>query len=272
MFSLFIGTTFAQDIAFPDLPGYKRNTGFQVFGPDNLWDYINGAAENYLTYGFADLHIAEYTKGKNVIKAEIYRHGDHLLAFGIYSTERSSSFSFFKIGSQGYSSEGVVNFYKGNYYVKIRTFSKNEKVLQSLNALATSIEQVLDGKTDMPSALSLFPAEGKKQNEEMYINESVLGHKFLNGAFKANYEVGPDIFSLFIFEFRTPDDTWKAARTWLTSAGIEPQESASGKYVITDGYNGTIFLVWKENRLVAISGLSKDQASIADRYTSEVIR
>ena len=53
---------------------------------------------------------------------------------------------------------------------------------------------------------------------------------------------------------------------------MDALESSSGKYVLADGYNGTIFLAWKDNRIVAISGLSKDQADIADKYTSEILK
>jgi hypothetical protein len=42
--------------------------------------------------------------------------------------------------------------------------------------------------------------------------------------------------------------------------------------MLKDGYNGTIFLAWKENLIVIISNLSKDQAEIADRYTSEILK
>jgi hypothetical protein len=266
------GSASAQEFSFPDLPGYKKNTDFQVFAPDNLWDFINGAAETYLAYGFVDLHIAEYKKGKNVIKLEIYRQSDHTMAFGIYSTERSPSFKYIKIGSQGYIAEGAENFYKGNYYVKIRTYSKSEKTLQAAQSLALSVAAMLDGSTDMPPALTLFPSSGKKVNEEMYINESVLGHKFLSGAFKANYEAVPDTFSVFIFDCKSPEEALKSAEAYLTSAGIDPLESASGKYVLADGYNGTVFLAWKENRLVAISGLSKDETDVADKYTSEILK
>ncbi len=75
----------AQDPVFPSLSGYKIKTDYPVYLPDNLWDFINGAADTYLAYGFVDLHVAEYKKGKNVIKAEIYRHSDNIMAFGIYS-------------------------------------------------------------------------------------------------------------------------------------------------------------------------------------------
>ena len=99
---------------------------------------MNGAAETYLAYGFVDLHVAEYKKGKNIIKLEIYRHSDHTMAFGIYSTERSPSFSYMKLGSQGYYAEEAINFFKGNYYVKVRTYSKSEKTLQAARNLALS--------------------------------------------------------------------------------------------------------------------------------------
>ena len=52
---------------------------------------------------------------------------------------------------------------------------------------------------------------------------------------------------------------------------IEPDRKEEGKYVFTDGYNGTIFLSWKDDMLVIISGLAKDQTDLADKYTSAIL-
>jgi hypothetical protein len=266
-------STFSQDIKLPELKGYKKTTSYPVYLPENLWDYINGAADVYLSYGFVDLHVAEYKKGKNVIKMEIYRQSDPTMAFGIYSTERSPSFQFMNLGSQGYiTKDGAINFFKANYYVKIRTYSKNENTLKSAESLASIVADMLTDDSKMPSALSLFPETGKKINEETYINESVLGHKFLNKAFKASYETGNDVFSIFIMENNTPEETKKSIETYLTATGTEAMDSETGRYMLKDGYNGTIFLAWKGNRIVIISGLSKDQSDIADKYTSEILR
>ncbi len=261
----------AQDVSLPDLPGFKKVTSYPVYVPDNLWDFMNGAADNYLSFGFIDLHVAEYKKGKNTIKLEIYRHRDNIMAFGIYSSERSSSFNFVNLGAQGYKADGAINFFKGNFYVKIRTFSKKEKIIQASESLARRVENSLAGESKMPEMLSMFPAEGKKVNEETYINESVLGHNFLNKAFRAIYEVGPDNFSVFIFRSATPEETVSCARTYIASTGIDPVETGEGKYVLSDGYNGPVFLAWKDATMVIISGLAKDQAEIADRYTSEIL-
>lgn len=266
------GPAFAQDINLPDLKGYKKITDYPVYLPENLWDFIDGAADIYLAYGFVDLHVAEYKKGKNVIKLEIYEQGDNTMAFGIYSSERSPSFSFQNLGSQGYITDGAINFYKGNYYVKIRTYSKNENTLKSAESLAINVASMLTGDAKLPSALTLFPSNGKKINEETYISESVLGHKFLTKAFKANYESGPDIFSIYILENITSDETQKSITAYLEATGTEAVDSETGRYMLKDGYNGTIFLAWKDNRIVIISGLSKNQSEVADRYTSEILR
>jgi hypothetical protein len=269
----FISTaSLAQDVVFPQLNGYKIKSDYPVYLPDNLWDFINGAADNYLANGFVDLHVAEYKKGKAVIKAEIYRHSSNTLAFGIYSSERSPSFRFIDLGAQGYITDGSINFFKGNYYVKIRTYSKKEKVLQAEESLAKRIASMLTGEATMPEMLSLFPAEGKKANEETFINESVLGHSFLNKAFKAAYQIGNDEFSVFISDAASPEGAKKSAETYIASTGISPVETADSKFMLMDGYNGTIFLAWKDKRIVIISGLAKDQTEIADKYTSEILK
>lgn len=266
------GSAVAQQFAFPELSGYKKVSNYPVYGPDKLWDFINGAADTYLAYGFVNLHVIEYKKGKSVIKLEIYRHSDNTMAFGIYSTERSPSFRFMNLGAQGYIADEAINFFKGNYYVKIRTYSKIEKVLQSAESLALKVSNMLEGDSKMPAVLSQFPETGKKINEETYINESVLGHKFLNKAYKGAYQIGSDNFSIYIMQNTNSEEVKKTVNAYITSTGMDPIESETGRYMIKDGYNGTIFLAWKDNLIVIIAGLSKDQTEDADRYASEILK
>jgi len=272
LFILTTGIACAQEITFPELEGFKKISRYPVYTPENLWDFIDGAADNYLALGFMDLHVVEYKKGKEIIKLEIYRHGDHTMAFGIYASERSPSYTYKNLGSQGYVTGGVINFFKGSYYVKIRTYSDKPKTLKAEEALAGRVAVMLPGETDMPALLSQFPDAGRKKNEETYVNESVLGHQFLNKAFKAVYEYGSDNFSIFLMKFKSAGEAYASAEAYLKSSGIDPEQSESGKFIFTDGYNGTIFLSWKDDRIVIISGLAKDQADIADKYTSEILK
>jgi hypothetical protein len=272
---LFIAITivsYGQDISFPELEGFKKTTQYPVYTNADLWSFIDGAADTYVALGFVDLHVAEYKKGKEVIKLEIYRHSDHTLAFGIYASERSSTYRFINLGSQGYVTGGAINFFKGNYYVKIRTYSEKPKTLHAEESLASMVANMLGGETDMPALLSKFPDENRKVNEETFVNESVLGHEFLKKAFKADYSSGSDIFSIYIIRFSSSQDAIKTGQSYLTAAGVETVDAPNVKCVISDGYNGTIYLSWNDDMMVIISGLAKDQADIAEKYTSEIIK
>jgi hypothetical protein len=194
------------------------------------------------------------------------------MAFGIYASERSPSYRFMKIGSQGYIEDGAINFFKGNYYVKIRTWSEKAKILQAEESLALRVADILRGDSEMPSSLSDFPDEGIEKNSETYINDAVLGHKFLKKAFRAVYSSGNEKFSVFLIKCSSLSETLETVSAYLRAPGIEPELSETGKYVFADGYNGTIFLAWKNERIVIISGLEKDQSEIADKYTSQILR
>lgn len=261
----------SQDLSFPALQGFRTVTEYPVYLPDNLWDFINGAADGFLALGFRDLHVAEYRKGKNSIKLEIYRHENHLMAFGIYASERSPHFNFLRLGAQGYNADGAINFFKGNFYVKIRTYSQKAKILQAAETLAYRVADMLPGESSLPALLARFPAEGKIANEEIYINDNVLGHSVLNSAFMTAYETGNDRFSIYLIQKDSAEEILDMAKSYLNTAGVETFPGDENRFVFTDGYNGTIFLSWKGDLMVIISGLAKDQTGIAYRYTTGIL-
>lgn len=260
-----------QDFAFPDLRGFRTVTEYPVYLPDNLWDFINGAADGFLALGFRDLNVAEYRKGKNSIKLEIYRHENHTMAFGIYASERSPHFNFLRLGAQGYNVDGAINFFKGNFYVKIRTYSQKAKILQAAETLAYRVADMLPGESTMPALLARFPAEGKVSGEEVYINDNVLGHSILSSAFMASYETGNDSFNIYLIQKDSEEEIRDMAKAYLNTAGVETFPGDENRFVFTDGYNGTIFLSWKDDLMVIISGLAKDQTAIAFRYTTGIL-
>ena len=262
----------AQDFNFPELKGFKITTDYPVYTPDNLWDYINGAADTFLALGFEDLHIAEYTSGKEIIKVEIYKHENNVLAFGMYSTERFPSYNFIKIGIEGYKTDGQVYFLKGSYYVKVMTNSKSAKTVGFVEPLAYKVVDALSGEINMPELLKAFPAEGKKAYEDTFVQESVLGHGFLTGAYKANYEVDGNSFLIFILEKTSVEESRKSVSAFLSALKLELLDQDGGKYVLADGYNGTVSLSWSGTRIVLINGLPKDRTDIADKYSSLILK
>lgn len=260
---------YGQQGLFPQMKGYKAVNEYPVYTPDDLWNYIDGAADAYLALGFLDLNITEYKKGRRSIKAEIYRFGDEAMAFGMYSMERSPGYDFIQVGVQGYNEDGVVFFYKDRYYVKIMTQSESKKVNESMKELAALIAARIEGKNEFPALLKLFPSEGLLKNQETYILESVLGHEYLRGAFRASYEIDNDRFDVYFFNCKS---TWEAS----AMAGKLAGDAFTGsedvfKYVFEDGFNGMLHMAQQGERLVIVSGLGGDSTPLAERYINSLL-
>jgi len=254
---------------FPDITKYRSSSDYPVYTPDDLWDYINGAADAYLALGFIDLNIMEYVRGKKTIKAEIYRFGDDARAFGIYSMERSPGYYFIPVGVQGYNEEGVVHFYKDRYYVKIMSHDRSKKVNDAMVDLAERISLAIGGSNKFPDLLELFPRAGLIQNQETYLLESILGHGFLRGAFRASYEVDGDRFDIYLFDPDDPVEVEVMAES-LAGEAWSPDEEVF-KYAFEDGFNGVLHMASKGGRLIVVSGLGFDKTALAERYITMML-
>lgn len=252
-----------QDL-FPDLKGYRMSNDYPVYTPDDLWNYINGAADAYLQLGFLDLNIREYVKGRNSIKAEIYRFGDDARAFGIYSMERSPGYKFINTGVQGYNEEGAVHFYKDCFYVKVMSHSRSAKVNSAMLHLAGLISSGIGGSGEFPALLGLFPSEGLLKNQETYLLESVLGHEFLRGAFRASYEVEGDRFDIYLFSREDPADAGAMGAALAGDAWSADEEVF--KYAFEDGFNGVLHMARQGGKLILVSGLPFERTPLAERY------
>jgi hypothetical protein len=262
----------AQEIQFPDYKGYTIVKEYPVYTSDNLWDYINGAAESYMSLGFQELSIAEYKRGKKItVKAEVYSHLNPNMSFGIYALERAPSYNFIDIGIQGYRDSDMVHFIKGTYYVKVTTHSKSKKSIEAVYEIARLVENSLEGSTEMPQAIALFPDEGRQPNEEMYYSESALGHQFLQRAFRCSYISDNRHFDIYLFNEMNEQDNFEMLKEYLAKYGLDPGSGNSGKVMFEDGYNGTIFMAWSKGITVLVTGLKSDDSEIANRYIDQIL-
>ena len=130
---------------FPDIKNWEKSEDTKEYGPANLFDYINGAADSFLSYGFIHIWIKEYTHSSGaLIKAEIYEHQDLKYAFGIYSIERASDYEFLDIGGQAYQIEDILNMVCGKYYVKLHGYDLKGENTIALTVLARGLAKNLD--------------------------------------------------------------------------------------------------------------------------------
>ncbi len=260
----------AQDVyaLFPDQKGWEKTFNYDVYTPDDLWDFIDGAAESYLAQSFVDLHIAEYSKGKQVIRVEIYRHKDTAHGFGIYSQERSPGLNFIDIGANGYQQGTVLNFVNGEYYVKISASTDKAKSASVELEIAHDLSDNIDPDPELPAVLSLFPEEGRLEDRDAFISSSFMGQEFLNNVYKASYKVNDISFNLFIVKEMNAAACEQILRQYMEYTKQPAEGLAQGRMEIRDPYNGDIGILWKDNRIIGITGTN--DMNIRDKYLGMV--
>jgi len=89
-----------------------------VYDDSTLYEYINGGAELYLSYGFEELlHLRYEQSDQPEIIVDIFHMGKSQQAFGVFSHSREVIDSTYGQGSQ--YTAGLLLFWKGPYYVSI---------------------------------------------------------------------------------------------------------------------------------------------------------
>ncbi|MBE9512105.1 MAG: hypothetical protein IMY71_14645 [Bacteroidetes bacterium] len=248
---------------FPEIKGWKISGEIKVYTPETLYEYINGAAELYLSYDFQELQVAKYLNEKNAsIIVEIYRHKTPVYAFGIYSQERPIVGDFLKIGAQGYFEEPILNFLVGNTYVKINSYSVGGKASEVLQTFANKVVENIDGEGAFPKILTCFPDEGKKQNSERFFAKNFLGHGFLHSAFTADYIIKNSTFRLFIIQGANSKDCEEMLKQYVQLTGSAQEDLKEDRYTLSDPYHGDVALSWKGKYIWGVLNLDEENLRI----------
>jgi hypothetical protein len=201
----------------PELyPEKIEDTGFELskvirfYEPENLYEYINGRASLYLSYGFVRLAHGEYRaeERQDRVIVDIYDMGLLRSGFGIYSAERNPGLEFRPLGTQGYYEDAACNFFRGRLYIKMEAEGEGEELTGVLHKLAVRVAELVPGEDRWPEDLSYLPPEHKLNNSEEYIPSSLLGYKFLGDGFSAGYEIGDgdEPARLFVTSRSAPDE------------------------------------------------------------------
>jgi hypothetical protein len=225
---------------FPEIPGFQKKGAAEIFEPDNLFEYIDGAADVYLSYDFQELGTLSYENAKKQsITVDIYRHSNSDNGFGIYSQEKPTDGNFIPIGTQGYYEEGNLIFFKDRYYVKLSGFDLQGQDRQILEKTASLIDKKLEGKPVFPLPLACFPEKGKIKNSERFILRNFLGHAFLHSAFVCDYRIVNQQFQIFIIQAASQKDVQAILDDYagfMEKKGSAFQADSTGGYRFQDPY------------------------------------
>lgn len=128
-----------------ELLPWKISSPPRYFAAEDLWKYINGAAEAYLAEGVVGMVTVEYApaEGASSIVVEIYQMGTHEGSQAIYRKENGSGGDDVSLGEESTVERGAVAFYQGRYYVKLVTFDFSASSQAALERIASTVAQCI---------------------------------------------------------------------------------------------------------------------------------
>lgn len=226
-----------------EVSGFRLASAPHFYEPDNLWEYIDGAADLYLLYGFRKVITTEYAVGADSSGAnvEIYCMESPTHAFGIYAAERSPEEQPVGIGVQGYMGPDVLNFYKGPYYVKMISLAPSNDASAPLAKVGRSIAGKIPGEFTEPEVFRYFPVENRVKQSERYIPTNFLGLRYLKNGYRCDYTSDRGSYQVFLVPLESDtaaQAVLKKYRAFLESQDYRTVHQGDGNVVTAkkDGF------------------------------------
>ncbi len=190
--------------------GWKKAGPPEKYDKTNLYDYIDGGAELYISYNFQKLLAVRY-KGEDdeEIVIDIFDMGNSHDAFGVFSHGREREDGFVGQGSE--YGGGLLTFWKDKYYVSIMAYPETEKKKELVLDLGKTLAAAIPGEGKLPAVVALLPTENLVRDSIRYFHHYIWlnSHFFIASenilqiddetqAVLAKYKAGDKTFHLLI--------------------------------------------------------------------------
>jgi len=257
--------------------GWEVLGGLEEFSAEDLYEKINGRAEQFLAYDVVGLNcvsLVHREDTKRFIDIFLYDMGAPLRAFGIYSVERSPGQPSIDLGREGYGVEASYFFWKGRYYGQVIASETGDAAEGVSLAIARDLEARLEDAGEPVWGLDALPEDKRVPGSVQYFMVDALSLDFLGNAYVARYRQGGA--ELTVFLSRQPS----AAEAEQVFAGYDGYLEAYGEVVdrrrtggatwVTGDMGGVFDVVFQKDRLLGGITMAEDRAA-AERAAAEIL-
>jgi hypothetical protein len=252
---------------YPEIDGWSKSE-LKEYNSETLWEYINGAADYYIGYGFEKLQLVEYTNKDDVyIKAEIYYHNTPLNAYGIYAYERSEGVEFIDYGLEGYIIYSSLNLVNSSCYVKINCNESTEEIISAIKTLGRSISENISEHPEMPGELLDLPKINQQEHSLKYMPENFMGYSFLENFVSAEYRSDDKKYELFVSHTESQENALSMLQKYLATFKTEASPENNTLYEVDDIFNGSVYLIVYNNKLFGVFNATISSEKIKEILT-----
>jgi hypothetical protein len=124
--------------------GWEKTGDTRTFAAKDLWQYIDGDAEQYISAGVVSASTSDYKyQGKLEAVVDVFTMGDQAGARTILDKAQSNEAKPVQLGDAAMAYGQSVNFRKGPYLVRIVAYESTPDGAAALLALARGVEAKL---------------------------------------------------------------------------------------------------------------------------------
>jgi hypothetical protein len=248
---------------FPAPAGWAPAGEVLTFGRGELWEYIDGAADAFLAYGFREVRVRDLSSGDITVSVAVYDMGTPLNAFGMYRSERPGGEPAVAAGAEAtVLAPDQCLLLKDAYYVKVDVLDGRLSA-DAGESLVRAIAAALPGRDGLPASLAVLPAAGRVAGSEGYARESFLGLSDLKGCLHATYrDEGGAAYPAF---FLVPGDGEALESIWARLAERwEPIEREGAPVLLrTIPYRGLAGVIRTERGILGAAGAPDRETLLA---------
>jgi len=165
-----------QEISLPlEAVGWRWDGKDTKYNSRTLFDYMDGAAELYLAYGFQNLTVHRFEKSNQpAVTLELYEMASSEDAYGVFSFERQDE--TVGIGQGSEFGGGLLRFWKGRYFVSIYADGEGAEVESAILKMGRDSANSIPAAGPEPKLVGFIPGKdlGLVDKSVRYLKSHVL--------------------------------------------------------------------------------------------------
>jgi len=165
-----------QGVSLPtEVEGWKWDGKEMKYNNKTLFDYIDGAAELYLAYGFQNLAVRRFEKSNQPpITLELYEMASSEDAYGVFSFDQQDE--AIGIGQGSEFGGGLLRFWKGKYFVSTYADGEGTEVESTILKMGRATADSIRATGPEPKLIDFIPGKdlGLVDKSVRYLKSHVL--------------------------------------------------------------------------------------------------
>ena len=163
----------------------------RTFGPDNLYEEIDGEAELFLPYGMDRLTVAvlgRTARPGSEVRLELFRMASPRDAYGIWSQYRYPEQEILRIASsEAIVSDTSADFFRGETFVRVRSKPGDGSRIDVVGISSEIVALLTGGAAPPEEARALDGLPGRVSGSILYQKRAMLGYECLAPGFEAKF-------------------------------------------------------------------------------------